>query len=148
MEFIFTSESSYLLLACMLGFDSHCCKFGVQVRTFGCFLPVMLYGVATTSHCLIYSPLVKGVWKQSLFWVHLNKLNTVSFMECAMFVASSLSLDFLELFVIMAWAVWGEFCRRCHVEIGTKRSLSIDWVVSYPETFHNSSRLCSKVAIV
>lgn len=54
----------------------------------------------------------------------------------------------LELFVIMAWAVWGEICSRCHGENGTKGSLNIDWVVRYLETFHNSTRLCSKVVLV
>lgn len=67
--------------------------------------PLCFVGIATTSHCFIFCPMVKYVWKQSLFWVHVKTLNMVSFMECAMFIASFLSKELLELFVIMAWAV-------------------------------------------
>lgn len=68
----------------------------------GAFCPLCFGGIATTSHCLIFCPVVKYVWTQSLFWENVKNLYMMSFMECAMFLASFLPNEILELFVIMA----------------------------------------------
>lgn len=33
-----------------------------------------------------------------------------NFLDCALYIAKDVSVEMLELFVVMLWAAWGEYC--------------------------------------
>lgn len=61
--------------------------------------------VTTTSHCQIFCPVIKHIWIESLFWIHLRNMKSASFMECGMVLANMMTVVDLELFAFFSWAV-------------------------------------------
>lgn len=80
------------------------------------------------------------MWQNSVFWVHLRKLQNASFLDCVLLIAKVFSMELLELFGVMVWAVWGKFCSRCYSVYNDEGSLDIEWVFRFIEAFRNSNQ--------
>lgn len=97
--------------------------------------PLCKSGIASTSHCLIFCPLVKNLWKNTVFWNHLKRMHYAKFLDCLLLLVKVLKVVELEKFVFMVWAIWKEFCILSHKTNMPLRSIDIDWVFSYIDAF-------------
>lgn len=49
----------------------------------------------------------------------------------------TVSKNLLELFAMLLWAIWKEICSWKHSPLHCRNTLSIDWVMPFPEEFRN-----------
>lgn len=109
LEAVTSSKSLYIYVESIQEFYSYSCKpFSKHFPTNGICL-LCKFNVATTSHCLMFCHEVRHVWKKSMFWNHLGKMKSTTFIFCGLVLTKLLKQEELELFTIMAWAVWVEF---------------------------------------
>lgn len=88
---------------------------------------------ASTSHTLIFCPMVVHIWKDSIFWTHLKLLKDASFFECVDYLSSKTERDDFALFSIICWAIWKECRRRNHDDSEKFGFINVNGVFAYAE---------------
>lgn len=69
---------------------------------------------AATIHCLLFCPLVRDSWKDTIFWHCLKKCRLLPFISCGLTVKDHYSFTEFEHFIRQVWTIWKEICNVKH----------------------------------
>lgn len=97
-----------------------------------CFL--CKFHLDSTCHSFFFCDV--PIWKTSSFWPFINPFRDSAFLDIFYNMSQSISKEDLCLFCVLAWAVWGEICKRKHDLSLLAKPLNVQWVHSLISEFN------------